>query len=618
MKRKNLLTTQWICAILVIGSMVLMSSKSFAVTRAMTDITNTASVAYKNQGGTGSYSASDTKHLTVAYKVVINLVNATVQTPTISATDVTVPLSITNSGNFTDNFDITCAGMFKDANKNHLQDAGENFMASPWTVTYNGTQIQGGTAVQTGDLADGTSAYVNNVVVSLPNIADYNDDYVVVLQVRSKEVENTPAGLHIVNPGRTETWLLPIEIRKPHLVLTVTPPAGTSKVPGTVVHYTVNVANDGPIALASGTITFPLNSTYTTGTATQTFTLTNLAASANVDNTVTATIERTSNNGTGPVNGQSVSIAKAGITVAHSFFGYSITENPSVDAVFSVDRARGVSITEYTPKSLEGEPDVVSSYYFKVKNEGNANATASETDLFHFVKSQTAGTSTYTPNMSETYTYAIATGDPSTPGDPSTAAYSPAIGSGVSFDQSTNGISGGVERWVRVNVSVPADAQDNESRTFTFQLDNVDKLTGNPVLNIATYYTSSAVTDYVLLVKAPKLTITLTHESITSPVGNLNVNAPYPGDDITFLIHVHNAGTKLAKNVIVTQAVPASMTFVSMFSSDPLKGIMIGSTEYTNADDADAAGLIGTTVTTKPFDLIVGGDTDIRFKARVN
>jgi uncharacterized repeat protein (TIGR01451 family) len=619
MKRKNLFTAHWMEIMFILGAMVFVTEQSLAagVTRALTSIVNTATVNYKNQSNAGDYSASDQTTLHVAYQVVINAPNDAGEQPAITATVVSVPLSITNSGNYTDQYDVKFVGMFKDLNKNGTMDGAETIMGSPWKISYDGTPIQDGTTtVPTPvmpEITFGGSAYVKNVIVEIPEINDYDDDYVVLLEIKSKTIEGT-GGLHIITPGFSQTWKLPILIRKPHIVLAVTPPAGTNKVPGTNVTYTVNVANDGPIDLPTGTLTFTHNAAYTGSPTTESFTF-DLAHGTNVNKTVTVTIDRTLNHLTGPKNGQSVDIPTTDISFSHTFFNYPITAHPSTVTSFLVDRAQGVSISEFSPKVFDGEQGVASVYYFKVKNEGNADAGTSLTDFFTFVKGDVAHTSGYLPtDMAETYTYYLSTADAADPA--SVGTWSASIGSGATFTQSTAGLSGGESRWVKVEVMIPLTAQNLESRTFSFQLNNADQ-TGNPVLNNSTYFTSGLIAGYQVTVKAPNLDIKLIQASISGT--SHDVNNPYPGDIITFLITVTNQGTKNANHIVVSQAVPTQMTFQPSFSGVTGKGITVEGVEVTNTNtDADGAYFDGTSVKTDEFSMTPSQVIHIQFKAMVN
>ncbi len=624
MKRKNLFPTLWTSILLILGALACISTASSAATRALTTITNQATATYSNQNSVGSYNASSNiKTLTVAYKVVINAPSASTATPGLAATDVTASLAILNSGNYTDAYDITYLGTFLDANGDGAMDNGESF-GTPWTVTYGGTPMVVGTPISTAALKDagiggGPETATQNVVATIPDISQYNDKFIVVLEIKSKAQEGVPAALHIVNPADTVQWILPVLIRKPHIVLTVDQPTGTTKVPGTSVTYTVHVGNDGPVASLAGTLSFTPGSAFAPGTV-QTFPIGVIAGGGTAPQAVSATIERSSNNGTGIPSGTSVNVSTANISFPYTVFGYSHTVYPSSVTPFTVDRARGVSIVEYaTPKVQDVEPGVPASYYFKLKNEGNANSSLGLTDNFVFTKTQSAGTSGYLPSdMVETYTYYVGTINGVTPTDPATASYGSSIGSGSPVTQAIGNqvLSGGEERWVKVVVTAPASAQNDESRTFTFHVGNADQ-TGNAVMNIGSYFTSTEITGYQLTVKAPKLTIVLSHESISGQ--STNPESPYPGDIITFLIHVTNVGTKDAKLIVVTQVVPGAMTFQTKFGSTEGQGITIDGTEVTNASDSDGAFYNAgtTTVQTDPFTLASSGTKDIRFKAMV-
>lgn len=224
-------------------------------TVAGTNITNTATVAYKDVNGNNLSATSNTVTTTVSQVAAVDI------SPNNSSTAdpgdvVSYPHTITNNGNGTDTIDVSFVSsqgwtvqIFADTNGNGVVDLGEPLL----------TDTDGDTTPDTGALAHDTNV---KIVVRVTVPGGTADNTVDVTTLTATSSFNTS-----VSDTATDTTT----VSAPSLTVTKSVAPLGNQPPGTVLTYTMVVTNGGTGTATNVVLSdaIPTNTTYVAGSITQ-------------------------------------------------------------------------------------------------------------------------------------------------------------------------------------------------------------------------------------------------------------------------------------------------------------------------------------------------------------
>lgn len=526
MKNKNIL----IVGLLIIGSIMLLTNTAFAVgTPAGTVIQSRSKVIYTTASGAITDTIySNYVSLTVAQVAAVNMTPVSnTFTTTGDSVYAVYPLTITNSGNGTDQFTLSTVsskgwtvGLYYDANGDGSLQPGE---------------LSAGTITQSSAFsADSTYKVMVRVFVPRGSALDGQIDTTTVTAVSL--FDNAKS-----NTAQVKTTVNTVNFAGATTGLTVSP---TDPSPGQNVTYTYTLNNTGSLPATSVSFSDLVNSAYFTlvsGTTTQgtfngsgnpaTWSAGTVSAGSSVTVTIVLQVKTGIASGTVLSNTINVTYTVGGNT-------FTVTSNSPYAA------AGAVHNVSMNPSSLSStkEPEDTLVYAMTVKNTGNAK------DILEL---------SYSSSKSFSWTfYKDVNGDGLLDGGDTpltTTAGSPA---GVDVDSVA--ASDSVKILARMIVPVVTTDQDQDSTTFT-----VTSAADNSKSQSATATTT---------IDIPVLSIV---RSIT-PSGNQP-----PGQEMEFVVTFQNTGHGKAYNVVITEDEPDSMTYVANSTT-------IDNVAKTDAADADA------------------------------
>jgi uncharacterized repeat protein (TIGR01451 family) len=346
----------WRVLLSIIGVAAIINNAFAMGTPAGAVVSSRSKVVYTTaSGATSDTLYSNTVSFTVAQIAAVNIAPPTgASTTSGDSVNVDYALTITNSGNGSDGFNLTAVSskgwtvtLYHDANGNGVLDPGE---------------ISAGAITATGSLAE-DATYKIMVRIFVPHNPSLNG------QSDTTTVTATSA----FNNSKTSNSLLTTTVNTVNFSnigtgLTVNN-AGPSA--GQNVTYTFTLTNNGAVAAAGVSFSDLLSgltyvsSTTTEGTVNSTgnpvlFNVGTIAAGASVTVTITLAVPSGATMGTVYNNAMNVTYTAGSNTFTSSSNGRSVT----------VGVTRGVAITPTSAASTH-EPEDSIKYYFTLKNTGN-------------------------------------------------------------------------------------------------------------------------------------------------------------------------------------------------------------------------------------------------------
>ena len=553
-----------IVGLLTIASIMLLTNTAFAVgTPAGTVIQSRSKVIYTTASGAITDTIySNYVSLTVAQVAAVNMTPVSnTFTTTGDSVYAVYPLTITNSGNGTDQFTLSAVS------------------SKGWTVELF-HDADGDGSLQGGEISAGT--------ITQSSIFSADSTYKIMVRVfvpRGSSLDGqvdttTVTAVSVFDNAKTNTALVKTTVNTVNLSgattgLTVSP---ADPSPGQNLTYTYTLNNTGSLPATSVLFSDLVNSSYFTlvsGTISQgTFDgsgnpATWSAGTVNAGSSVTVTIVLQVKAG---VANETVLSNTINVTYTVGGNTFTVTSNSPYAAAGVV---RNVSIDPASLSSTK-EPEEALVYAMTVKNTGNAK------DILEL---------SYSSSKSFSWTfYKDANGNGLLDGGDTqltTTAGSPA---GVDVDSVA--ASDSVKVLARMIVPVVTTDQDQDSTTFT-----VTSAADNAKSQSATAITT---------INIPVLSIV---RSIT-PSGNQP-----PGQEMEFVVTFQNTGHGKAYNVVITEDEPDSMSYVA--NSTTLDNVA-----KTDAADADAV-TVTTVGIKKKITIIVGtvnalsAQGTIRYKATI-
>lgn len=512
----------------LVATALFWTETAFAVgTPAGTVIQTQSKVIYTTSSGAQSDTVySNTVSFTVAQVAAVNMTPASNSSTTASdSVYAAYPLTVTNSGNGTDKFDLSSTSskswtslFYYDANGDGVLQAGE---------------ITTGAIVQTPNIA-ADSTYKIMVRIFVPRGGSLNGQIDTTV-VTAKSVFDAAK----TNTAQIRTTVNTVNLPNIGTALTISP---TNPSPGDNVTYTLTLTNTGSVPATSVLFTDLINTTqftYVSNTTTQ-GTFSNAAPPAtwtvgtiNPGGSVTVTITLNVNslpNGTVLQNTINVTY-----TVGPNTF--TITSNNPYGAVGVV---RGVQIAP-TSLSASKEAEDTLAYAMTVKNNGNSK------DVLEMSYSST-----------KSYTWVFykdvnANGILDAGDTPLTDHAGTTTGVDVDSVASTDSVK------ILARLIVPKETVDlvQDVTTFTVKSD------ADP----SKFQSAIATTT----INVPVLSIV---RSVT-PSGNQP-----PGQEMTFQVTYQNTGHGKAYNVKITETEPDSMSYVD-------NSVTIDGNAKTDGADAD-------------------------------
>ncbi|MHB1050008.1 MAG: hypothetical protein ACYC09_08020 [Bacteroidota bacterium] len=515
-------------ALVIIAALVFASHGAFAVgTPAGTIIQTQSKVVYSTVSGLESDTVySNLVSFTVAQVAAANMTPATNSSTTTSdSVFADYPLTIVNSGNGTDIFNITSTStkgwtrvLYFDANGDGVLQEGE---------------VSGGAITQTADIvADSSYAIIVRVVVPRSGSLNGQTDTTVVTVVSVFDGTKT-------NTAQVLTTVNTVNIPAIGTALSVTP---TNPSPGQNVTYSMTLTNTGSVPATNVSFTDMINTgmfSYVSHTTSQ-GTFSNAAPPAtwtvgtiNPGGSVTVSITLL----VLPLPNGTVLTNSINVTYTVGVNTFTVTSNTPYAAVGVV---RGVQISP-TAFAASQEAEDTLSYAITVKNTGNSN------DILELsYSSSRAYTWLFFKDINGNGVYN--TGD--TP-------LTDAAGSTTGVDVDSVASSDSVKIVARLIVPKESVDQTEDVTTFTVKSD------ADP----SKFQSAIATTT----VNVPALSIV----RVVTPSGNQP-----PGEEMTFEVTYQNTGNGSAYNVTVTETEPDSMTYVP-------NSVTINNISKTDAADAD-------------------------------
>ncbi len=548
----------------VIIALVFTTHGAFAVgTPAGTVIQTQSKVIYSTVSGLESDTVySNTVSFTVAQVAAVNMTPASNSSTTTSdSVFAEYPLTIVNSGNGTDKFNISSTStkgwtrtFYFDANGDGVLQAGE---------------ISGGAVTQSADIAaDSTYKIIVRVFVPRSGSLNGQTDSTVVTGASVFDGAKT-------NTVQIFTTVNTVNIANIGSALTVTP---TNPSPGQNVTYSMTLTNTGSVPATNVVFTDLINTgmfSYVSHTASQ-GTFSNAAPPAtwtvgtiNPGGSVTVSITLL----VLPLPNGTVLSNSINVTYTVGLNTFTITTNNPYAAVGVV---RGVQISP-TSFAASKEAEDTLSYAITVKNTGNSS------DILEM---------SYSSSRSYTWSfYKDVNGNGVYNAGDTPLTDAPGSTTGVDVDSVAS--SDSVKIVARLIVPKESTDQTQDVTTFTVKSD------ADP----SKFQSAIATTT----INVPVLSIV----RVVTPAGNQP-----PGEEMTFEVTYQNNGNGAAYNVAVTETEPDSMTYVS-------NSVTINNSAKTDAADADEVTVStvgGKKVITISLGTISGGSPQgvIRYRATIH
>lgn len=344
-------------ALLSIISMVVIINNAFASgTPAGTVVQSRSKVVYTTASGAVSDTLfSNTVSFTVAQIAAVNRAPASNAITTSSdSVNVDYPLSITNSGNGTDNFNLAknsskgwTVTLYHDANGNGILDAGE---------------ISAGAITATGSIGE-DSTYKIMARIFVPHNESLNGQSDTTTVTATSVFDNTKTA-----SGNFITTVNTVNFSNINTGLTVN---NASPNAGQNVTYTFALTNNGAVAATGVTFSDLLAGLTYVSSTTSAGTINSsgnpiLFNVGTINPGTTATVTITVNVPSGATLG---TVYNNGINISYTVGSNTFTASSNVRSV-TVGVTRGVAITP-TSAATTHEPEDSIKYYFTLKNTGN-------------------------------------------------------------------------------------------------------------------------------------------------------------------------------------------------------------------------------------------------------
>lgn len=562
---------------------LLISSVQYGVaagTTAGTAITNSATVSYMD-GVNLKNKTSNTVTMYVGHKVAGAFSPASGSTNTYDNVTYYHAINFQNSSNrltkYTMSFNSVAGytlSLIRDDNQDGVHQPGETTVVTTDSLVIDGSKYYFIKAV-VGTIANGTS---NGITVTFTNASGDSTNTVVV------------------NPAASFSYTLTSTIVKPVISYQVSGTAPSPLIPGAPFDFTVSLDNTGtatPYSYDLGAsdssvvqiqYTVPSNFEFTGG-ASGAFTLSPSGyvsytysggiitmlvdtsylepADASISFTLPIRIDQTTNSGTGPASGSSITSAAGDFSVlTYSSPQTQLTTTASTSGTIftgstTVAASKG-GMWSVTPANDSTAANETNEYILTLKNMGNTSATFTITDTDN-------GGNVVVNHLVAESSY------------------------GTDLAGSTASVAAGstIQIYVRLTVPGTAVAQDSIKRKLAVASDAA-----------GTLYTGAVVSDYehtiVTYVVAASFNITLAAESVAGIGTTTN---PAPEDTVTFALTLANTGTTNITSVQISNLIPANMTFLANAYAAG-QGIRIDAVNQSNANDGDDAYFDGSAVKT--------------------
>ena len=545
--------------LVVVAFLVLSASIALAAgTPAGTVISSRAKATYTTlSGGTLDSTFSNTVSITVAQVAAVNVTPPTgAVTTSTDSVNVDYALSIVNSGNGKDKFNLTKASskgwtvsFYKDANGNGILDAAE---------------LLAGTITATDSVkADSSFKIITRIFV--PRNPALNNQSDVTTVTATSLFDNTKTAnsaltttVHTANFSNIGTGFS---------IDNASPSAGQN------VTYTFSITNNGAVAATGVTFTDFISSppftfvSATSGGILGGSTVTWNVGTVNPLQTVTVTVTLLVQGGT--ANG---TILNNAMNVTYTVGGNTFIETSNTPPA-AVGVTRGVSIS---PLSLSAakEPDDTVKYYLTLKNTGNTK------DILEM---------SYSSSLSYTWTFykdANNNGIFEGPGTDTPLSNTPGSPAGVDVDSVALGDSVHIFALLVVPVAGADQTQD------------VTTITVKSAGDASKFQSSTATTTIDMAVIAVSKSVV--------PLGTQP-----PGQQMTYTITYHNTGHGSAYNFKVIDSAPDSTTYVP-------GTVLLNGVGKTDASDADEVTVNGKNITVNIGTLAPGATGTVAFKITIN
>jgi len=585
--------------------LVVATDSSYAAgTPAGTTITSTATVTFL--AGLDQRTASSSVSVYVAQEVVINFVSPS-NGLTVDGTTIYRQFTITNTGNYIDNFSLATQTVPPGWSVTIYNDANNNSVLDP-------AELSAGAVSQTGPLAV-SGAYYVILAITIPHDVANNSNaidgqmYSPVVRVTSVADDIPASNIVVANKHHYQDYTANVTIKKPVIVFTATQSTVTtnaSRIPGAPVTYSFSLQNTGSLGTATtSTVTFILdpNLTYVSstasglpsgvvggkgGTVTWTFTTAQLPATPNSPITFSVVVTpQQVDNGTGIAPGTQIyAMTTANSTetkVQYNDGANTYNQDNANSFNFVVGTASGASWS-VTPSNGSGTPGNNVDYTFTLMNTGN------HSDNYTF------SNTLYGSGLNVQYYLSV--------NPPSSFS---------SVSQLTVPLGPGATQQLYVRVTIPstvgAGAVDGATIGRNIIMTTQTSSPDAPLPSGSTFATFPLTTT----VNAPSLSVAIAIESI-SGIGT--ITSPAPGDVLTFKITISNTGSADATTVTVSNPIDASMTYVP--GTITIDGTTKTDTN-TGVGEPDGAYFdgTGTTVNTNGMTVAHGDTHVVRYQATV-
>ncbi|MEA2076861.1 MAG: DUF11 domain-containing protein [Candidatus Marinimicrobia bacterium] len=529
-----------------------------AGTPAGTVITNQATGEYKDANGNAMASVTSNEVTTTVTQVAgVDVSPASSSSNMASGGTASFPLTVTNTGNGSDTFDLTQVDV--------ETGGGNNTVEIYYDADGDGVVDGGETTVSATSALAADAEY--DIIVLVTNVSGADGSYTTVTLTATSQF----------NGSVSDNSTLTATVSASDLVVTMTVD-NASPQPGDIVTYTITGQNNGSASADDVLFSAPIptNTTYVPGSLRiTTASRTDADDADSSDYNVTTSGAVTLNYG----------------DIAASASGY-VTFQVQIDAGV----ASGTTITPSATADFTGngtpvdagtgsaEITVAQSYAVTVGVDGSTNADPSDAVVY-------AVTVTNSGNGSDSF--GLTTSDDSTW---TWTIYDDVNDNGV-YDSGTDteitntgAMAQSAVLNVLVRALVPAGTPDGAVNAMTLTATSVGD--------------GSESDDgvYTVTVTAPVLALTKT----VSPTGNQP-----PGTELTYTVSISNSGSGSATTIVITDAVPTNTTYVS-------ESMKVGGAAKTDASDADGATLSGNSAVFEISSLSAGGSETVSFKTTIN
>ncbi|MCF7833637.1 MAG: DUF11 domain-containing protein [Candidatus Marinimicrobia bacterium] len=535
---------------------IAMSFAYAAGTPSGTVISAYATGEYKDANGNSLPSVqSNTATITVSQVAGVDVSPASASSSVASAGSVTFPLTVTNTGNGSDTFDLSQVDVETGSGVNTVDiysDAGVIGV------------IDGADAVITESSALAADAEYN-IIVRVTNVSGADGSYTTVTLTATSQYDS----------GVDDASTLTATVSASDLAVTMTVDDASPQ-PGDVVTYTVTGQNNGSATAEDVLFSAPIptNTTYVPGSMKITTTVqTDADDEDDADYNVTTSGALTFSYGNIAASGSGYVTFQVQINAGVTS-GTTITPSASADFTGNGDPISGTG----------GEMTVAQSYAVTVGADGSTNADPGDAVVY-------VVTVTNSGNGSDSF--ALTTSDDST----WTWTIYKDVNTNGTYDSGTDTeitntgalAQSGVLN-VLVRAIVPSGTPDEAVNAMTLTATSVGDGSGN----------DDGV--YTVTVTAPVLSLF----KAVSPTGNQP-----PGTELTYTVTISNSGTGTATTVVITDAVPTNTTYVP-------GSMKVGGTTMTDGSGDDEATLSGNSAVFEISSLSASGSETVSFKVTID